>query len=114
MSSLPHSTEVPPPHHLATSAPAGAGVALVVLSLLLVGGAFAAAAFADARIALGLIGLLVFGLATLRSPYFGLLLYVVVLYVRPGETGLVPASLHFERLVAVGLMVVRKLTRIDV
>ncbi len=57
------------------------------------------------KIACGIIALLVFGIAALRSPYFGLLLYILVLYIRPGEIGLVPEGLHFERVVALGLMI---------
>ncbi len=103
MSSVPQSNGGASPD-LAPAAPGGVGVLLVVLSLLLCGFAFIAAALFDARIAVGVIGLLLFAIATLRAPYFGLLLYIVVLYVRPGEMGLIPASLHFERLVALGLM----------
>ncbi len=78
---------------------------LVIFGLAMLVAAFIATAFFGAKVALGIIGLLVFGVATLRSPYFGLLLYIVVLYVRPGEIGLVPESLHFERVVVLGLMV---------
>jgi len=96
----------------APPAPAGAGAMVVLLGLGLATAAFISAAFFDVRIAVGIFGLLVFALATLRSPYFGLLLYILVLYVRPGEIGLVPEALHFERVVALGLMAVVLLRRL--
>jgi putative inorganic carbon (HCO3(-)) transporter len=59
----------------------------------------------DSRVLIGIAVLLLVGAVMLRIPYLGLLPYVVILYARPEEMGVLPAFLHVERVVALSLVV---------